>query len=620
MARTKQFREVGSVRPSHLMFTGGIGSIIDLPNFSVLVGGLNDWEPQYRDDPREVHEPRLLEALRRNRSVGRSLGQLRLVPVTGEDERTPIGVPVRPFPSWFRCTACNRLAPLHDPSVEYVNRIQDRPDKAVFEHKNCPRGGRRKQPRLVPARFVLVCRQGHLDDFPYSEFVHRGAPCPSADHPMLVMNDRAGNRAVNVKIECLSCGQDRNLRDAMGERGRANLPLCRGRHPHLRQPDECAETPYSMVVGASNLWFPQTLSVLSVPPDAADQLAARVAEHWETLTARMIHTFPVEALAANLELLPPPLREYEAADILAAIRAHQPGREERADTDLLEPEWKTFTAATLPRDESFDARREPGGVHRLLKPYFTDLVRAERLKVVRAFYGFTRLDAPDPEEPDLVPTAPISRDRPDWLPASEVFGEGIFLRVDADALAAWARKVEASEPVRRLKDSWGRFRAKRHSGRTGGEFDPTAGWPGPGYLALHTLSHLLIRTIALECGYSAASLAERIYSNGEDRAGILIYTAVPDAEGTLGGLVSLADPQQLTRIVRRALTEAESCSGDPVCAGHLPAEPEDTLHGAACHSCLFVSETTCERGNRFLDRRFVVDLGDELSFFPPWRT
>ena len=133
---------------------------------------------------------------------------------------------------------------------------------------------------------------------------------------------------------------------------------------------------------------------------------------------------------------------------------------------------------------------------------------------------------------------------------------------------------------------------------------------------MHTLSHLLIRTIALECGYSSASLSERIYS-APGRAGILIYTAVPDAEGTLGGLVSLAEQEPLTRIMRRALRDARRCSSDPLCAERLPKYPADFLHGAACHACLFVSETTCERGNRFLDRRFVVPIDDQFPVLVP---
>src|SRR5690606_23820204 len=234
----------------------------------------------------------------------------------------------------------------------------------------------------------------------------------------------------------------------------------------------------------------------------------------------------------------------------------------------------------------------------------------ERLREVRALVGFTRLDAPDPEDPNLVQRAPLSRDNPDWVPASEVRGEGIFLRIPEDLLADWERRAATSSALAAHKAAYGQFRRNRYSDRISGPFDEMQHWPGERYLALHTLSHLLIRTIALECGYSSASLAERIYTtSGDDkRAGILIYTAVPDAEGTLGGLVSLAERQPLVRLTRRALTDAMHCSSDPLCAERLPRD--DTLHGAACHVCLFVSETTCERGNRFLDRRFVVPIDD----------
>ena len=126
---------------------------------------------------------------------------------------------------------------------------------------------------------------------------------------------------------------------------------------------------------------------------------------------------------------------------------------------------------------------------------------------------------------------------------------------------------------------------------------------------LHTLSHLLVREIALECGYSSASITERIYSNSErSEAGILLYTAASDSEGTLGGLVRLADEDQMDRLLRAAFANARRCSSDPLCAEHAPLITEDSLHGAACHACVFASETTCERGNRFLDRRLIVPV------------
>ena len=143
--------------------------------------------------------------------------------------------------------------------------------------------------------------------------------------------------------------------------------------------------------------------------------------------------------------------------------------------------------------------------------------------------------------------------------------------------------------------------------------DPDSRLPAPRYWLLHTLSHVLIREMAMSCGYGAASLTERLYgwpttSKWEGAAGLLICTTASDSEGTLGGLVALADPTRLQDLVTSALRRASRCSSDPLCAMRTPADPEDFLHGAACHCCSFASETSCEKANRFLDRRFLLTL------------
>jgi hypothetical protein len=151
------------------------------------------------------------------------------------------------------------------------------------------------------------------------------------------------------------------------------------------------------------------------------------------------------------------------------------------------------------------------------------------------------------------------------------------------------------------------LRRAHHDWRKRRGMDPAAMWPGERYLLLHTLSHALINELALECGYAAASIRERIYAEapGGERppmAGILLYTAAPDAEGTLGGLVSLGRPEFAGPVLTRAVRRMRLCTSDPMCADHCPGEHEDVLHGAACHACLFVPETSCERGNRYLER------------------
>lgn len=624
-------RRVGTVRPSHLMFTGGVGALVDLPNFAVLVSGLDDW--RYDDIERVVlAEPRLLAAV--NRFIGPNVRELRPAPWRDGLDADPggpaakVGVPVAPFPRWLRCTRCDVLAPLDSNEWSFENDMARRPDLARFSHNLCGRNRRGRKPLAVTARFLIACTDGHLDDFPYVPFVHGGGACQKMDHPTLEMLDHGGNIGVRVTIRCRNCDARRPMRETMGQNGVLNLPRCRGRHPHLLTfaPHGCDQQARVVVLGASNQWFAQTLSVLAVPESGQSALEAKVAQLWEyarVITSREILTAML--VTPTLESL----RQWDESEVFDAIaKRHKelagaaPTHHQNAYPDLLTPEWEVFTADRVPDpDPDFTMRRDPGRVPASLDGVLADVVQVERLREVRALIGFTRLDAPDPEEPDLVKRASLARDNPTWVPASEVRGEGIFLRLDSSLVADWEARVRGSAADHAHRAAYVEFRKNRLSDRIDRSAqDAMHGWPGLRYYALHTVSHVLIRTIALECGYSSASLSERIYAGDErdPRAGILIYTAVPDAEGTLGGLVSLAEPDTLERLMRRALRDAGRCSSDPLCAETLPGKFEDFLHGAACHACLFVSETTCERGNRFLDRRFIVPLaGDEsLALLP----
>ena len=286
MADTQHRRKVGTVRPSHLMFTGGVGALIDLPNFPVLVRGLDDWRYDTVPQWEPLTEPRLLAAV--GKLLSAPVKELRPPPWMAEAPGDPtgqasrVGVPVRPFPQWLRCTACNRLAPLDSSSTwGFLNDKPRRPDEAKFFHQDCPR--HKRQPLAVAARFVLACVNGHLDDFPYREFVHRGGACPEASHPALVMDDYGGNRGANVMIRCTRCPAKRSISQAMGRRGEESLPVCRGRHPHLGTFGPCDVKPLAIVVGASNTWFAQTLSTLAVPATGASELQTKVTQMWETL-------------------------------------------------------------------------------------------------------------------------------------------------------------------------------------------------------------------------------------------------------------------------------------------------------------------------------------------------
>lgn len=619
-------RRVGAVRPSHLMFTAGIGSLVDLPNFSVLVKGLDSWSYSGITDY-DIDEPRLRAAV--NRSLQRygrgQVEQLRAAPWLEGGDTDPkgwaaqgVGVPVTPFPQWLRCTACNVLAAVDSAEFTFINSNPRTPHEAKFVH-DCKRG----KPLAVAARFTLVCTTGHLDEFPYTAYVHHGQSCAKTPRPKLRMKDHGGNQAANVTIECVACGVKRNIREAMGERGRHNLPRCRGRHPHVSTyaTNGCDQESVLMVAGASNQWFPLTLSALALPKGQGGGIDKLLDDHWPDLQViSERNQFDFMASMPKFGFL----KEFDPDAVVAAIVSRKQGVDAPTPSapdvqaDLFGPEWDALSGPVPPPSDDFALRQI--SVRNPLKDLFSDIRQVERLREARALIGFTRLDAPDPESPEIANRVDLSRGVQNWVPASEVRGEGIFVRVRDDLMADWVARVEKTPQMEAHREAFGRFRANRKSDRKTSDFDPYYGWPGARYIALHTLSHLLIRTIALECGYNSASLAERIYAGDEQnpKTGLLIYTAVPDSEGTLGGLVSLAEEREFDRIVRRALADAAHCSADPLCSERLPHDPGDSLHGAACHVCLFVSETTCERGNRFLDRRFLVPLsGDKDQVLTP---
>ncbi|MBL8723024.1 MAG: DUF1998 domain-containing protein, partial [Planctomycetes bacterium] len=229
-------------------------------------------------------------------------------------------------------------------------------------------------------------------------------------------------------------------------------------------------------------------------------------------------------------------------------------------------------------------------------------------------------DFADPNEIPAGIRVALTRGEPTWVPAAEVRGEGVFLRLREATLQEYLRQTQLKALREAFLAAHVRFRRSR-------EIEPAhAHFPGLRYVLLHTLSHLLIRQFAIECGYSAASLGERIYSREPDdedgpMAGILLYTAAADSEGTLGGLVALGTPRALERHLTEALRRAALCSSDPLCAEHPPIADARTLHAGACHACGFASETSCERGNKFLDRNLVVaTMAERLPpFFPPER-
>lgn len=593
---------VGDVRPSQLLWTYGPGSLVDLPNLSVVTMGIDRWE---RNRCQPIQEARLLANVRR--ALGAQVESLRMPPMTDEDNVDPfsaeayIGVPVKPFPRWMRCVKCGLLSPF-DAGLFELKANRFRPEFTRFVHKGC-RGSRGDLPPrdadAVPARFLVACRSGHLDDFPWHWFVHGGAS--GCKGTLRFFESGASLQTENLWVRCDSCSAAKSMAQAFGQVGKDNLPGCRGRHPHLdRFEDGCTEQPRAILLGATNGWFPLTLSVLAIP-QTGSPLAQLVADGWtffEDVESAVEAAAVVKTLKKSAQL--PGIEAFDGDQVWAAIEAHRSGSGDEQGFDLKGPEWEVLTAPTPPTDYPFFMSKEvnvPTG----FEPYVARVLLLERLREVNALLGFTRVESPTEGGDDRAPRAPIGRGAPTWVPATQVHGEGIFLQFSEEALVKWEAGTGSRAQGSILRRGHRGWRARRG-------LEPDPGFPGVRFALLHTIAHLLIRELALDCGYNAASIRERVYADTEDgksQAGILIYTAAADSDGTLGGLVELGKPENLGRLLRQALDRAKVCASDPLCAEHDPRK-DQSLHAASCHACSFVSETSCECGNRYLDRALVI--------------
>ena len=600
--------ELGELRPSQLIFTFGIGSLVDLPNMSAMVMGLDDWDPRYC---KEIEEDRLVAAIQKR--LGPQLNKLYLPPIKPEslehDPSAPgVGVPVVPFPRWQRCSLCDTLATVESGVFKLVQDAY-RPDKTEYVHQGCLKSQGGKPPSAISVRFLQACREGHLTDFPWLTFVHKGnVPCRPATLSMREFG--ASGDASDIVVKCHSCDMERRMADAFDPEAKYSCP---GHHPHLRLiENDCKEEAKPILLGASNSWFPTALSALSIPR-ATDKLGKLIEEQWAKLTnatsISKVGFYREEQ--QNYPSLIPLFTDYLDDQIWAAIEAKRAGSKQATipPEDLKLPEWQVFSNPDFAAEnKDFKLRRvsPPNG----FESFFEDTVLVERIREVRALLGFTRIESnADFAEATVLKDGRLTklcRESPKWLPASEVRGEGIFLRIREKAFLDWENKPEVQQLQHDFLDSHKAWRSLRKLESL------LEGFSGIRLVLLHSLAHALMRQISLDCGYTAASIRERLYSRqpGEDggpMAGILLYTAAADSEGTLGGLVELGNPITLGRHLEQALESMRLCASDPLCSEHRPDTLGRTIQGACCHACQFAPETSCERGNRYLDRSVLVN-------------
>ncbi len=589
-AHTQQAQPDGKIRRSQLITAYGPGAMVDLIEDAVVIGGLDFWQGEGME---VLVEPRLcasLNARRRPQGLSelRTDAPFRTAPV-GDDQQATRGNGIRvvEFPTWFVCQnpTCRALVQawhgLERKGGHYLHRCDDRKAGSI----------------CVPVRFVAACPNGHLEDFPWLWFVHDGPSCGPAK---LILDEGPSGDFSEIVVRCRTCSKRRPLSNA-----RAGLPKCEGERPWIggEGKEPCDATLRLMVRTASDAYFALVESALSIPPARELALRHAIDQVWN-----VVQVATAETLFA-LRMVPDVRRALEGwsdAEVLDAVALRRTG----APIDqgpVRTAEFRQFVAADeelpgtiAPREATFfaaRARREPG-----LPSVIERVVLAPKLREVRAQVGFTRLMPTSSDlqgEYQVVPAALGLQT--DWLPATEIRGEGIFLRLDEGAVREWEKRGAVRDRTTELRAGYARWSE---------DVKDPPDFPGVRFYLLHSLAHLLMTALSLECGYSASAIRERIYCSlpGDTvpMAAILLATGSSGTEGTLGGLVDQG--RRVHAHLRAAWEMGALCSNDPVCGHHTPrSEPTGRLlEGAACHGCLFVAECACERFNQFLDRALVV--------------
>lgn len=625
----------GNIRRAQLVTPFGVGAMSVLVNgTSVITAGLDHWYQAAKGSDLDVreyeeHDWRLEARL--------GVQGFRLPPdyrysSGGDDQRNlRLTVPVLRFPTWHFCLYCKRLA-------------QTAPTQA--EHKTCkdPRHGEKKhQPRMSQVPFVAICAHGHLDDFPFDKWVHRAQDVTCKG--ILRLLSRGGGLEGQT-VKCDGCGATRSLsgifdarRDPSGQE-RTTLTeqlspgtpyYCPGARVWLGEAeDTCGEPIRGALRGAGNVYFPKVESSIYLPRRegaVSDEMHKLLRRADVSPVLKVVHSayganITAEQLREALQL-PELFGPISDDDLMAAFRdlfgiGEKPPAEADATTSETltgNDEWRHpeyLRIRETPKDDYLTAS-DPG-IHDGLRGHLGRVRRVEALRETRALRGFTRVrdDALKLRAGKALlrrkPLAPTA----DWLPAYVVQGEGIYLELEPESLAVWEAHPEVQDRAGKITAHFGAAAARR------GIEQRTL---TPRFVLLHTLSHLLINELVFTCGYSSASLRERLYvSDAPDRdmAGLLIYTAAGDSEGTMGGLVRMARPGNLRPVIASAVRSARWCSTDPVCmdAGERGQGP-DSCNLAACHGCALLPETSCEEFNRFLDRGLVIGTFShpDLGFF-----
>lgn len=601
------------IRLSQLIQTFGPGAIVDLPDHSVMIMGLDSWPIAFGNQSmRQIKEPRLanyLTKLLNNTEDGESwlatgvTLSLYEPPLNGDilaGHKAP-AVPAVKYPRW---------EVISDPSDLSKQELRR------FRSGEKPKG--KKGQTISPVRWLAACSKGHIDDIDWRYFVHRGKNCQQT---MYMKDEGAAGDPQHITVMC-DCGANRKLSELFTENA---LGTCKGYRPWIEgyTSTDCTESQRPMTRGAINNYYSQVLKLIALPADQ-NEVEQKVQDHLPAFDNVKSFDDALHPIQYGQGPIKNAFEGISQSEIWAALQKVRSDRVSSDTNDMENPKVEEFailaSGKKLIGQNSLGARLHAEtldgadwrGRDEFDTSYINSLVRVHRLCEVTCLYGFTRIEpAPSPfdeiqEDITLKVKGQSLADKVTWLPAMEQFGEGLFLKFDIGEVRKRIEALGEDSSLIELKQRYDDWYQKDTNRRRP--------FPGSEYVFIHSLSHLLIEQISLEAGYPSTSLSERIYvlkpegSGQISKLGLLIYAAGGGSQGTLGGLLDQATnlPATLQRGIRRHLV----CGNDPICSTEsaLLTSDIDMINGAACHGCLFTAETSCERRNTLLDRISMLEI------------
>ena len=607
-----------TLRQSQALSTFGVGAIVDFNQQSVMP--TYEWtnnRPEGLGNP--IDENYLLNEIRHDYP---QLTALYSYPEVRSDMSVKtLTLSARRFPSWLYCPTCGKLRKYSTWLSEFRRIFASEASEVFVNRPYCPYCREKKRHRvpLMPTRFVVACKHGHLSDFPWAEWCHRDPDSTCCDD--LRLDSGAGEGISSIKVICDKCQVAQSLSHAFGRAGLgAIMPHCHGDTPWKgsgrKDRVPCNAVPMVVQRGGSNIYYPLVRTSISLPASkqsVKEQVLSLSASVKIVNQYRKLVTPVIEGVLASPTVDPETAfsrvwqqglewEDYQvicehngidvdqAKKILHAECVGVDGDVELNNRDSVE--FDTFSheynegVANLPILNVIE--QNVADLDDDIAKFICTANLVTRLRVVSVLTHFTRLLPPnmvaeqeDDNNAESVQKQLAFYQRCSWLPAYQGYGEGIFIALNPARVEEWLKcpAVVAECSERHLEN--------------------------PAYVLVHTFSHFLMKALSVCCGYSLTALQEKIYSNPiEHQYGLLIYTSAPDVHGTLGGLIRQADIKELSALIRNAIFDARACSNDPICS-ETAVDPQ-AFSSAACYACAFIPETSCCNFNRFLNRHFLV--------------